>query len=637
MAVLRRGAELAKQKTKRSLRRWRTRFVLAKLALLEAGYILAHPRMWPEIYRRRKRRWQAFRKEARQIWRWFYQILKLYFRSEERYYAYGMVFLLVACMLAINHANVINNELQGEIQTTAASKEVHEFWTSVAKLIGLFVISTPLVVFYQWYQDKFEINWRAWLFRFYIDKWTENQNHYRMRFNSKVDNPEERLTQTLADYTSTINNLFNTTFAAVVALISFVYIVWHISPKLLLIALGYTMLVTLFNIAIGRKLFRLRFSQRKKEADNRYTLTRVRDHVESIAFYRGEAKENATIKQRFLWVVTNYNLLIGWQRNMGVVKQIYDYANTLLPWLIIPQLYFLGLVKFGAISQGSDALGQVLAALSLVIANWDDLTDFFAIVRRLGEFHDAVTNPPEEPPTSVTTVESDHVEFDDVTANSPSHKALARHICFALAAGQSLLIVGASGTGKTTVFRMLMGLSRSGSGRILRPPLEKFDFLPQNPYMPLGTLRDQLTYPAIDRQITDAQLKAALAVVGLETLPDRFVDKGGFDAVEIWEQVLSPGMQQRLSFLRVMLSDRPNVCLDEATSALDEKNENRIYQLLRDKKKTFISVGHRRTLVKHHDFVLELSGDEQSRLYTQAQYKEKLALDEARDDDEPSP
>ena len=624
LAAIKCGVATAARALKRTVRRTRTRLRLVGICLLNVGYFLAHPKLWTDAWRRLMQRWRNFKAEGRLIWRWFYRILKLYFVSDEKYYAWFMVFLLMGCMVAINQVNVYTNGLQGELSTAASDKDIATFWHVIGRFIMVFAISTPLVVFYQWFQDKFQIRWRAWLFRYYVDKWMSNKAYYEMRHGSIVDNPDERLTQTLSDYTSVISNLFNTTFASVIALISFVYIVWHLSPKLLLIAIGYTSLVTLFNVTVGRKLLRLNFTQRWREADNRYTLIRVRDHVESIAFYRGEDREKATIKQRFFWVVSNYNLLIGWQRNMGFVKTIYDYTNSILPWLIIAPMYFAGLVKFGAISQGSDAFGQVLAALSLVIATWDDITDFFAIVRRLGEFHDAVTGPPEEPPTKIETIESDHVEFRDVTINTPSHKALAHHVSFALQAGQSLLIVGASGKGKTTIFRALMGLTRSGTGSILHPPFSQVDFLPQNPYMPLGTLRDQLLYPSI-KGVSDAQLRQALEVVGLGDLPDRFADSGGFNAVEIWEQVLSPGQQQRISFLRVMLSDRPVVFLDEATSALDDANERRIYGLLIDKGKTFMSVGHRRTLVKFHDFVLELHDEDACTLYTKQQYIDKLS------------
>jgi putative ATP-binding cassette transporter len=205
-----------------------------------------------------------------------------------------------------------------------------------------------------------------------------------------------------------------------------------------------------------------------------------------------------------------------------------------------------------------------------------------------------------------------------VTLQTPrGQKTLVHELSVAVQPGEGLLIVGQSGSGKSSLLRAIAGLWHTGTGCIIRPPLEAMFFLPQRPYMILGSLRDQLVYPDLRADLSEATLRAALTQVNLADLPERL---GGFEAVLDWADVLSLGEQQRLAFARLWLSQPRYAMLDEATSALDVANEERLYQELQTMGMTFISVGHRPSLVKYHHHVLELVGDTTWRLYAAYEY-----------------
>jgi putative ATP-binding cassette transporter len=305
----------------------------------------------------------------------------------------------------------------------------------------------------------------------------------------------------------------------------------------------------------------------------------------------------------------------------------YRYAVVILPSLILAPIYFQGTIEYGDISQAGFAFGQVLGAFSLIVSQIDSLSAFAAGINRLSSFRETLEEPKEIQPegeTKIDLVVNSPLALKHVTLETPNYqKTLVKDISLTVQPGEGLLIVGQSGAGKSSLLRAIAGLWNSGTGCLVRPELEEMLFLPQRPYMILGSLREQLLYPQTRADITEAELRRVLKLVNLEDLPDRI---GNFDTVLQWENILSLGEQQRLAFARLLLTQPRYAILDEATSALDLQNEEELYKQLQETKTTFVSVGHRLSLLKYHQQVLELKGKSQWQVLSPDEYKSQTSL-----------
>lgn len=546
---------------------------------------------------------------AKTIWLQFAEVAKPYWTSSSKWKAFGLLAILLVLLLAVNGLNVVINYVAGEFMTALSAKNQPVFYKMLGIYFGVFVIGTPIVVLYSWMVDKLGLHWRTWLTEHMLEKYLANKNYYRLNNDSEIDNPDERIAQDVRDFTSGALSLFLNILSSVITFFSFMYILWSISHQMVGVVFAYALAGTIATVWMGRRLVGLKFDQLKKEANFRYNLIHVRNNVESIAFHQGEAQESKRISARFADAVQNFNALIGWQRNVGFLTTGYNYMIVLIPSLMIAPLYFAGKVPFGVQTQADMAFGQILSALSLVISSFESITGLIAQSKRLGSFQEALNKVPDN--TTTNHVHSiDHesgVKLDQLTVKTPGKgQMLVKELSLAEPEAKRLLITGPSGTGKTSILRTIAGLWNSGTGTVERPALSDMAFLPQRPYMVLGSLREQLSYPRYEYDIDDEKLHDVLKLVNLAELPERV---GGIDVEMHWPDVLSLGEQQRLSFARLLLSKAKYAVLDEATSALDLANEERLYKLLVERGLNFVSVGHRPSLTQYHDTLIELKVD----------------------------
>lgn len=541
----------------------------------------------------------------KEVWLRFWRIAKPFWVSDDKKAALGLLGLLLGLMLAVNGLNIVINYVGGDFMTALSGKDAPRYFKLLGVYAAVFVVGTPIVVLYSWMQSKLAVRWRQWLTTNLLDKYLANRNFYRLNHNSEIDNPDERLHQDITSFTTTALSLLLSVLGSIVTLVSFAGILWSIYKPLCFVLLVYSIGGTIATVFFGKRLIGLNFDQLRKEADFRYSLVHVRKNVESIAFYQGEEQEGFQVRRRFAEAIKNFNALIGWQRNLGFLTTGYNYFVVIIPSLVIAPLYFAGKVKFGVITQADMAFSQVLASLSIIVTSFDTLSSFIAVTNRLGTFVDALENQPAKPSTSVTTETASEVAVDKLTVATPDlRRTLVTDLTVDAATASRMLIVGASGAGKSSVLRTVAGLWDSGDGKVQRPALREMLFLPQKPYMSLGTLRSQMLYPHVDVQMSDEELLAVLEKVNLGDLPSKV---GGLDAELDWSEFLSVGEQQRLAFARILVHKPRYAVLDEATSGLDVNNEAKLYSELQTSGTSFISVGHRPTLAAYHDTVLEIS------------------------------
>lgn len=553
----------------------------------------------------------TFGKTCRQFW----IISKAFFASERRHKARGYLLALLALSLMVGAVQVLMSYAGRDFFTAVEKMDSKAYWHNLGLYLGTFVLAVPIGVYYRWVEERLALLWREWMAQHLIKRYFNNRAYYRLRGSESIDNPDQRISEDVRNFTVSSLSFLLITLNSLVTLMAFIGVLWVISGTLVSVLFLYAVAGTGLSILIGRRLVGLHFHQYQKEANFRYGLVRVRDNAESIAFYRGEKREHLDLVNRLTAAVGNMRNIIIWNRNLGFFTNSYNYAALVLPVMIVAPMFMRGEVEFGVITQTAGAFAQVLAAVSLIITQFGGLSDYLAGVQRLGALwdsldeHDAEEERIAQETPQQLEEDSRVLKLDKLIVRTPdgSH-TLVTDLSFELRSKQSLLIMGASGTGKSSVLRTIAGLWPSGSGSLERPALNDLMFLPQRPYMVEGNLRDQLRYPHSDHGVSDEQIRGIVDKVNLADVFERV--NNDLDRVVDWTNVLSLGEQQRVAFARLFLCPPKFAFLDEATSALDEDNQNHLYQLLKDSGIGFISVGHRTTLMGHHDrlLILDRSG-----------------------------
>jgi vitamin B12/bleomycin/antimicrobial peptide transport system ATP-binding/permease protein len=498
------------------------------------------------------------------------------------------------------------------------------FWEFITVYGIVLIVAIPILVSYVYVRGKLALFWREWLTNKFLGGYFKDRTYYELdsnAANTNIDNPDQRITEDVKSFTVIVLDLILDVLSSVLDLIAFTGILLSISRELTLGLLGYVLVGTALAVIIGTKLIELNFKQLKLEGNFRYSMVHVRDNAESIAFYHGEALENKQVETRLSKAIKNANFLIIWAALLGIFQRAYNYFSRLIPYFIVAPLYFAKKVDFGTIGQSIFAFTMVFGALSLITNRIQDISSFAASIERLGVLFERFEKPASggSRDGGIANHLSTHFKISDLTLRTPnSEQTLFNNLSFELGSSESLLVVGTSGCGKSSLLRAIAGLWRNGSGTVEGPDYHDVLFLPQTPYMLLGTLREQLIYPNLRENITDQEILETLTIVNLEDLGDRM---GGLDAEKDWAATLSQGEQQRLAFARILLSQPKYVILDEATSALDVANERRLYELLQSLDMTYISVGHRPSLVDYHQQVLDLGAEQGWQILSAENYR----------------
>ncbi|MBK6595055.1 MAG: ABC transporter ATP-binding protein/permease [Burkholderiales bacterium] len=547
-------------------------------------------------------------------WKQFVLVAKPYWLGDQKKAAWTLLAVLIVLMLAETQFAVMLNEQSGELASALAGKEADRFWNSVYACLGILVFAVPIYAFYYYMRDAFANQWRRWLTGRFLDGYLHDRKYYALGAMGEIDNPDQRISEDINTFTGRSIHFLLIFLGSLMQLVAFSTVLWSISHLLVAVLAVYALLGTVVALYVfGKPLIQLNFLQIRREADLRFGLMRLRENAESIAFYRGEAQERAQIDSKFGKVFTNFARLIKQQRALNIFQRGFNQLTIVLPSVILANAVLSGEMEVGRAVQATGAFVAVLGAVALIVDNFESLSRFVAGIDRLQALSKLVlTDPAAQPEMGddkhpiIQTEVGDHLALDALTLYTPQYeRLLVKELSLTLKPGDGLLITGDSGCGKSSLLRAIAGLWQSGTGVIRQPPLEDVFFLPQQPYMQVGSLRSQLIYPSLETSLSDARLLEILDEVHMEELAERV---GGLDAVEDWGKLLSVGEQQRLAFGRVLVRQPSIVIVDEGTSALDSSNENSLYERLRSAGTTIISIAHRPAVLRHHTHVLRLVG-----------------------------
>jgi ABC-type uncharacterized transport system fused permease/ATPase subunit len=638
-----------------------------------------------------------------------------YFRENRN--GRNLLAAIVILTLANSAVRVFFSYLARDFWSALQEKDANTFYNIMRKFLGAMILLAPITVAYRYQRQRLAIAWRKWMTGRVLRLYFTNKVYYMLErrcssssndgiptksstypganattsMTNEVDNPDQRISEDIRSFTEFSLTFFLSIITSVIDLVCFSIILFTIMPQLFIAILLFATIGTVLTVVVGKVLIRLNYDALRKEADFRFSLVRVRENSESIAFYAGENVEERETERRFESVITNMSMINVAQRNLEFVTTYYNYLTWILPILVIAPQYFAGNVELGVISQASSAFGHILDDMSLIVNSFTDISQFSAGIARLYSFLNAIAvlDPKRRSMASLLSAPADSEgvifkeetrisyttpapairvkEFDPLLGTSPrgspqssilsidrlsvatpdNKRSLIENLNLSLMNGKHLLIVGASGSGKSSLLRAIAGLWDTGAGEIVRPGSEHVYFLPQKPYCPPGTLRDQLLYPSTnfnrdDHYVTidesehrpdggprpkderrlhkdwsDDELIAVLRSVDLPDLASRAGDGdpyAGLNTKLDWSNTLSLGEQQRLAFGRLVVNRPRLVIMDESTSALDVPAETAMYKMLKELSScaesggglTYISVGHRPTLLAHHDLKLSL-------------------------------
>jgi len=539
-------------------------------------------------------------------------IARPYWRSEERWAALGLLLVVVALNLGLVSINVLLNQWTNTFYNALQDKDYVVFVHQIlcfAALAGLYIV----IGVYQLYLNQMlQIRWRRWLTERYLRAWLDSGAYYRMQLVAgETDNPDQRIADDVRLLIAGTLDLTIGGLRALVTSVSFVAILWGLSGPLSIFlgratitlpgylvwaALLYASVGTWLTDRAGRPLVRLNFDQQRYEADFRFGLVRLRENTEGVALYRGEADELRSFRETFGAVVRNWWNIMRQRKRLTGFTAGYTQAAIIFPFVVAAPRYFRGSLQLGGLVQTAMAFGQVQTALSFVVSSYTDIAEWRAVVERLVGFEGALDRVRLQAATGggIRRIDGEetNLEVEGMTLDLPDGQPLIAGVNLTLARGDTALLWGPSGTGRSTFVRAIAGIWPYGRGKIHVPHNARILFLPQKPHLPIGTLRDVVSYPTPAGGVDDATLRETLRAVGLPELAERLGEAGH------WALQLSPGEQQRIAFARALVHRPDWLFLDEATSAVDEATEARLYRLLRERLTgtTVFSVGHRGTL-----------------------------------------
>lgn len=538
----------------------------------------------------------------RKVWK----LIVPYWRSEEKGKAWTLLIAVIALSLFSVGISVWLNNWYKDFYNALQEKNQPEFWRLILNFCGIAAVAILGAVYRLYLTQMLTIRWRKWLTEQHFTRWLEHKNYYHLERRYQTDNPDQRISEDLNSFTSDTLSLSIGLLRNIVSLVSFSVILWGVSGDIEVLgfnipsymfwcALLYAIVGSWLTHLIGRRLIGLSNRQQRYEANLRFSMIRVRENSESIALYKGEANEHQQLSGRFGDIWTNYWSTMRVQKQLTFFTAGYSQIATVFAFVVAAPRYFAGKIELGGLMQINSAFGNVQENMSWFIDAYTSLASWRATSDRLLSFREAMDANESNPPAIAVLREGSALVVDGLNLDLGQTRHLLTGAALTVAAGERVMISGRSGSGKSSLLRAMGELWPEGGGSI-RLPEGRLLFLPQKPYLPIGTLREALSYPQAVEVYAESSYAQALRDCRLEHLVAQL------DVRDHWQTVLSPGEQQRLAFARALLFQPQWLFMDEATSAMDEEDEAALYEGLTERLPglSIVSVGHRSSLNRFH-------------------------------------
>ncbi|WP_186009491.1 ABC transporter ATP-binding protein/permease [Chromobacterium vaccinii] len=545
-----------------------------------------------------------------------------YWRSEEKWMAWTLLLAIVVLNVAMVYCNVWLNQWNGDFFNALQQRDWSGFQDLLRSFAALAFSFIGCAVLMSYLTSALNLRWRRWLTDFYLGQWLDGRAYCLLELKSYgTDNPDQRIAEDLKAFAATSLNLGFDLIRNLTTLACFIGILWHLSGPLALslfgwqasvsgylvwAALGYALLGSWLMHVLGRRLSRINMEGERREADFRYAAVRLREHAQAVALSGGEEFERKALNRRFQDICANWRQMIAAEWRLTGARSAYSQLAVIFPMLTCAPRYFSGTLALGGLMQVISAFGQVQGALSWMVNAYEGLASWKANIERLASFQAATARARHELAHSRiarSESEGDDIRLCKLSVSLPDGQPLLEGLDLHASGGERIALKGASGSGKSTLLQVLAGIWPWGGGHAVLPA-KKMMFLPQRPYLPLGTLREAINYPAAADAFSLAEQEFVLARCRLAHLTPQLDDYGN------WSARLSPGEQQRLALARALLHKPSWLLLDEATSALDPHNQRHCYQQLRSELPdcAVISVSHRPEVDAYHDRVWRIDG-----------------------------
>lgn len=539
-----------------------------------------------------------------------------YWKSEDKYVAGVLLSLVVALNFGYVYAHVLLNQWSGAFYNALQNLNVSEFNSLVIKFVFYITILILTFLAKAYIEDFLSFKWRSWMTSKFLERWFSNKAFYRsLQQENAADNPDQRISQDISNFTSSILYFATSILSSVVNLITFSFILWNLSPEfsiplgeesilsipgyMLWVTILYCLIATYIVFKIGKPLIKLDFIKETKEANFRYSLMRIVERRDEVALLNGEKQEKKQLDDKFYEIKENYLKTLVQFIYINTAQNLFSNASSVFPLLAAAPAFFTGTITLGTLMQLSSAFNYVQGSLMLFADRYQSLAAISAMATRLQQLH-ASTGAQKALPAINLTIDNTLLEVKNLTIYKPNQTTPLFKITFSLKAGQKLMIQGRSGIGKTTLIKTIAGIWPHASGAITRP--EFIDIMPQKPYFPICSLKEAILYGNDAPDVTDKEIETLLETFGLSHL---FQD---LNLSLDWNANLSLGEQQRLSIVRIIIKKPKWLILDEPTASLDEESKVKAIQtLFKNLPETAIlTISHSASLAEYHNSTLLL-------------------------------